>query len=337
MTPLEDLHGIITPADLHFERHHGGIPTIDPATYSLLIHGMVERPLKFTLAELKRFPSQSRICFIECSGNGFRAYAANMRKPDATPGWLEGLLSTSEWTGVPLAILLREAGVKPEAKWFLAEGLDSVLMTRSIPIEKAFDDALIVYAQNGEAIRPAQGYPVRLLLPGWEGNAQVKWLGRLELSDQPFMTREETSKYTDPLGDGTARMLSLVMDAKSIITFPAFPRTIAPGWWEVSGLAWTGRGKIKRVEVSTDGGTTWQHAKLEEPVLSKCTTRFRHLWNYPGGEAVLMSRAVDETGYVQPTHVQLAAVRGEGTFYHTNDIRAWKVERDGKVFFHTEV
>lgn len=335
-TPLQDLFGTITPADLHFERHHGGVPIIDPARYTLLIHGMVERPLKFTLADLKRFPAVSRVCFIECSGNGYRGFQTTTMKRDATPSWIDGLLSTSEWTGVPLATLFREAGASPEAKWFLAEGADAAHMTRSIPVEKALDDAMIVYAQNGEAIRPEQGYPARLLLPGWEGNSQVKWVKRIELAKEPFMTREETSKYTDPLANGTARMFSFVMDAKSLITFPAFPATVGKGWCVITGLAWSGRGKITRVEVSTDGGITWRDAELQTPILSKCTTRFRHAWKYDGGDALLMSRAIDETGYVQPTRAQLVAARGAGTFYHMNNIRGWKVERGGKVFFHVE-
>jgi sulfane dehydrogenase subunit SoxC len=335
-TPLHELTGIITPADLHFERHHGGVPSIDPARYQLLIHGMVDRPLKFTLADLKRFPSVTQIHFIECSGNGSRAYHATAMKPDATPQWIDGLVSTSEWTGVPLATLFREAGIHPAAKWFLAEGMDSARMTRSIPVEKAMDDAMIAYAQNGEAIRPEQGYPARLLLPGWEGNSNVKWIRRLELSDRPFYTKEETAKYSDPLGNGTARMFSFVMDAKSTITFPTFPRQITPGWWDISGLAWSGRGQITHVNVSTNGGGTWQDAELQEPVLSQAQTRFRFPWRWRGEEAVLMSRAVDETGYVQPTRAELVSVRGAGTMYHFNNIRAWKVQRDGRVFFQPE-
>ena len=195
---------------------------------------------------------------------------------------------------------------------------------------------MIAYAQNGEAIRPEQGYPARLLLPGWEGNAQVKWIKRIELAKSPFMTREETSKYTDPLANGTARMFSFVMDAKSLITFPAYPDIVTRGWCAISGLAWSGRGKIDRVEVSVDGGRHWEIAELQTPVLPKCATRFQHLWNYRGGAAVLMSRAIDETGYVQPTRAQLIAARGAGTLYHMNSIRGWEVEATGKVFFHVE-
>ena len=332
-TPHQDLCGTITPADLHFERHHAGVPEIDPKSYSLLIHGMVERPMVFTLADLKRFPAVSRVHFLECSGNfGGRAGSAEL-----TPQQIAGLTSTSEWTGVALATLFREVGVRPQATWFLAEGQDAALLTRSIPVSKAYDDALIAYGQNGEAIRPEQGYPARLFLPGWEGNANVKWLRRIELSDRPFMTREETSKYTDPMADGTARIFSFLMDARSLITYPAYPVTLTRGWVEINGIAWTGSGKITRVDVSTDGGATWSPAKLQEPVLSKAHTRFRHLWNWTGGEAVIMSRAADETGYVQPTREQLIASRGVGTVgYHLNPITGWHVRADGSVVFKQE-
>jgi len=331
-TPLQDLRGIITPADLHFERHHAGVPSIDPERYRLLVHGLVERPTVFTLADLKRFPSRSQICFIECSGNGGPGFRDIVQ--ESTPQQVDGLTSTSNWTGVPLSILFREVGVRPAAAWFLAEGQDAAVMARSIPIAKGWDDAMIAYAQNGEALRPEQGYPARLLLPGWEGNTQVKWLRRLEVADRPFMTKEETSKYTDPLADCTARMFSFEMDAKSTITFPAYPAVLPQkGWWEISGLAWSGRGRITAVDVSTDGGRGWARADLDEPVLPKCHTRFRFLWNWKGGVALLMSRATDETGYVQPTLEQLVAARGAGTNYHLNNIRAWRILPDGRVFF----
>src|SRR5262245_44462025 len=291
-SPLQDLSGIITPADLHFERHHAGVPAIDPERYRLLVHGMVERPTVFTLGELKRFPSRSQIVFVECSGNGQHAYRGYSR--ETSPQELDGLTSTSEWTGVPLATLFREVGVRKGATWFLAEGQDAAVMTRSIPMEKAWDDAMIAYGQNGEALRPEQGYPARLLLPGWEGNTQVKWIRRMEVSDRPFMTREETSRYTDPLPDCTARLFSFEMDAKSLITFPAWPATLpARGFWEITGLAWSGRGRITRVEVSTDGGKTYAPAALQPPVLPKCHTRFRFPWSWNGGEALLTSRATD--------------------------------------------
>jgi sulfane dehydrogenase subunit SoxC len=333
-TPLQDLDGIITPSDLHFERHHGGVPAIDPKRYALLIHGLVDRPLVFTLDDLKRFPGRSLIRFIECSGNGGRTYRTEGVSPELTPQQIDGLTSTSEWTGVPLATLFREVGVSPKAQWFLAEGSDAAVLTRSIPMAKAMDDAMIVYGQNGEALRPEQGYPARLLLPGFEGVTNVKWIRRIELADQPFMTREETSKYTDPLADGTSRIFSLVMDAKSLITEPAYPdRLSGPGWWEIRGLAWTGRGRITRVEVSADGGGTWHAATLDEPVLPKCHTRFRYPWRWDGREAVLLSRATDETGYVQPTLAALMAARGPATQYHYNNIRAWRVAADGSITF----
>jgi sulfane dehydrogenase subunit SoxC len=333
-TPLQDLDGILTPSDLHFERHHGGVPAIDPKAYTLLIHGMVERPLVFTLDDLKRFPGRSVIRFIECSGNGGRTYRREGLSAELTPQMIDGLTSTSEWTGVPLATLFREAGMSPKAQWFLAEGSDAAVMTRSVPVSIGMDDAMVAYAQNGEALRPEQGYPARLLLPGIEGNASVKWLRRIELADQPFMTREETSKYTDPLPDGRSRIFSLVMDAKSIITEPAYPdRLTGPGWWEVRGLAWSGRGRITRVEVSADAGRTWHNATLDEPVLTKCHTRFRYPWRWDGSASVLMSRATDETGYVQPTLEALMKVRGPQTQYHFNHIRAWRVAADGAVTF----
>lgn len=335
LTPLQDLCGIVTPADLHFERHHAGVPAIDPAQYKLLIHGMVERPMVFDLAALRRFPAVSALHFLECSGNGGASYR-NIR-PELTPQLIDGLTSTSEWTGVPLATLFREVGVKPGATWFLAEGEDAAVLARSIPIEKGWQDAIVAYGQNGEPLRPEQGYPARLFLPGWEGNTNVKWLRRIEVTDHPFMTREETSKYTDPLADGTARQFSFVMDAKSIITFPAYPVTLpGAGWWDITGIAWSGRGRITRVDISTDGGTHWTQAELQGPVLPQCHTRFRYLWNWDGKESLIMSRAVDETGYAQPTLAQLRAVRGSGTFYHFNHIRAWRVRRDGSVVFGLE-
>jgi sulfane dehydrogenase subunit SoxC len=245
------------------------------------------------------------------------------------------MTSNSEWTGVALATLFREAGVRPEAKWFLAEGGDACLMTRSVPVEKAFDDALVVWAQNGEPLRPEQGFPLRLLLPGWEGNICIKWLRRLELGLAPWMTRWETARYTDPLKDGTARQFSLVMDAKSIITSPAHPQRLGkPGYYPITGLAWSGRGRITRVDVSTDGGNTWTDAVLQDPVLPKAHTRFQHMWHWRGGETTLLSRATDETGYVQPTRRHLVEVRGPGTDYHYNCIRGWRVSADGAVSFH---
>ena len=334
LTPLQDLTGTITPADLHFERHHAGVPFIDPARHTLLIHGLVATPLMLTVDEVRRFPPVTRTFFLECSGNGRTAYREP--KPDMTPQKVGGLFSNTEWTGVPLKVLLEEAGAKPTATWFLAEGGDACVLTRSIPIAKALDDALVVWAQNGEPLRPEQGFPLRLLLPGWEGNTSVKWLRRLELGTRPWMTRWETSKYTDPLPDGTARQFSFEQDAKSIITAPAFPQVLGKGWWPVSGLAWTGRGRVTKVEVSTDGGRSWHEAELTPTTGVKAPVRFTLPWQWDGKEALLLSRATDDTGYVQPTRAELLKVRGIGTDFHFNPIVGWKVAADGKVTFHGE-
>jgi len=329
-TPLQDLEGIITPSSLHFERHHAGVPDIDPARHEILLHGLVERPLIFTMKDLRRFPSVSRIHFIECSGNSAAEQAGD---PQPTPQMSAGLFSCTEWTGLPLASLLHVAGLKPEAKWIVAEGADACMMARSIPIEKALDDILVAYAQNGEPLRPEQGYPVRLVVPGWEGNINVKWLHRVHVVDQPAMTRDETSHYTDLMPDGTARIFTFPMEAKSIITRPAGGQTMAhgPGAYEITGLAWSGRGKVQRVEISTDGGANWKDADLQSPILSKAATRFRFEWTWNGQPAALQSRCTDETGYVQPSLDDLVRVRGRFTYYHCNAIKTWYVHQDGSV------
>jgi len=328
-TPLGDIQGMITPSSLHFERHHSGVPNIDPAKHELLIHGLVERPLKFTVDELKRLPSISRIYFLECSGNSSTGWRPT---PQASAQAAHGLTSCSNWTGVPLAVLFKEVGVKPEGKWFAAEGADACRMVRSVPIEKAWDDALVAYAQNGEALRPEQGYPIRLLLPGWEGNTSVKWLRQIKVVDVAVMARDETSKYTDLLPDGRARQFTFAMEAKSLITRPSAGQTLAgPGFHEICGLAWSGQGAITRVEVSTDGGATWTDATLQLPVLPKAHTRFTLPWRWDGREAVLAARCTDETGYVQPTRVELVEARGVHSNYHCNAIQGWKVNADGSV------
>ncbi|WP_461537021.1 sulfite dehydrogenase [Spongorhabdus nitratireducens] len=330
-TPLQQLHGIITPSDLHFERHHSGVPDISEENYKLLLHGLVERPLKFTLAELKRFPAVSRICFIECAGNCQDYFSLSA---ETTAQRLAGQTSQSEWTGVALSTLLKEAGLRPGAKWLLMEGGDAALMTRSVTLEKAMDDAIIAYAQNGEPVRPSQGYPVRLVLPGWEGSSCVKWLRRIEVGDQPWMTREETAKYTDPLKDGTVRQFSCVMDARSIITSPTFPQQLEKGWHEIRGLAWSGRGRISKVEVSVDGGGSWEPAELQQPVLDKAYVRFRKMWQWDGKERLLLSRATDETGYIQPRVKQLIDIRGQGSLrYHNNGVIGWRVNPDGSIYY----
>ena len=334
-TPLQELSGTVTPSDLVFERHHAGVALVDPARYELMIHGLVDRPTIFTLDDLRRLPNVSRTVFLECSGNGRGAYKTPKRELSAQA--VDGLTSSGEWTGVPLALLLHEVGVRRGASWLRAEGGDAARLSRSIPIEKAMDDALIAYAFNGEPLRPANGYPARLLLPGWEGNANVKWVRRIELADGPGMFRDETSKYTDPLPNDTARQFSFVMDAKSIITAPSYPGRVTPNaWTQISGIAWSGRGRIMRVDVSTDGGKSWVVAELQDPVLPIAHTRFRLSWQWDGRPAVLMSRAVDETGYTQPTFAEFRAKRGAGTDYHFNYIRSWIVEPDGQVFFGSD-
>lgn len=329
LTPLQNLLGIITPTGLVFERHHAGIPQIDPAQHRLVIHGLVQRPLVLSMDDLVRFPSVSRIHFLECSGNTGVEWRGPASKSIQQS---HGLLSCCEWTGVRLSTLLQEVGVDPQAAWVLAEGADGAAMSRSIPIAKAWDDALVVYAQNGEMLRPEHGYPLRLFLPGWEGNASIKWLRRLKLGAAPFMTREETSKYTDSLPDGTARQFTFTMDAKSVITYPAVDHKLrGRGYYEISGLAWTGQGRVKRVDVSTDGGASWREARIEGPVLDRALTRFRADWHWDGGPAVLQSRVLDETGYVQPTARQLIAQRGLNSVYHYNAIQSWKVASDGSI------
>ena len=330
-TPLQDLHGTITPADLHFERHHAGVPFIDPEKHKLVIHGMVKRPMTFSVSDLHRLPAVSRICFLECSGNLYHD-----APEQTTAQLLAGMTSQSEWTGVMLSTLMREVGVSPKSSWFLAEGADAAVLTRSIP-KQFWDEAMIVYAQNGEAVRPENGYPIRLLNPGCEGNSCVKWLRRMEFSDSPFMTREETSKYTEPVIGEVARQFSLVMDARSIITYPSYPDTIEKGWIEIQGIAWSGRGKITGAEVSTDDGRSWTQAVLQEPVFSKAHARFRHLFNWDGKDTVIMSRAIDESGYVQPNRAEWIAARGPGSGpYHRNPITGWRLKAGGDVIYRVE-
>jgi sulfane dehydrogenase subunit SoxC len=326
-SPLHDFHGMITPSDLHFQRHHGGVPAIDPERFELLIHGMVKKPMVFTLKDLKRFPSLSRIFFIECSGN----YRGG--KPNLSPQEVAGLTSQSEWTGVMLKTLFREVGVDPRAKWFLAEGSDAAVMTRSVPLDRAVQEGMIAYGQNGEALRPEQGYPARLLIPGWEGNISVKWLRRIEFSDQPFHTREETSKYTEQVGN-KIRQFSLDIDARSIITYPSFPQQVEKGWIEIKGIAWSGRGRVAEVHVSTDGGKKWHLAELQGPVLDKAHVRFTYLWYWDGKETEIRSRTTDETGYIQPTLKQLQEARGGRSGYHSNPVTGWVLRPDGTVHFN---
>jgi sulfane dehydrogenase subunit SoxC len=328
-TPLADLKGIITPSGVVFERYHAGLPAVNPNVHKLMIHGMVDRPIILSMDDLMRFPSVSMIRFLECPANGGMEWrGAQMDRLQFS----HGMLSCCEWTGVLLSTLLAEVGVQKGANWILAEGADGAHMSRSIPMDKALDDALIVYAQNGEALRPEQGYPVRLINPGWEGNTCVKWLRRLEIGDKPWYHREETSKYTDLMPDGSAREFTFVQECNSVITNPSPEKPLTkPGKLWVEGLAWSGRGKIKQVDVSFDGGVNWRPSRFTSTVLPRALTRFGVEWDWNGNPALLQSRAIDETGYVQPTYGQLREVRGTSSIYHKNAIHTWKLNSDGSV------
>jgi sulfane dehydrogenase subunit SoxC len=324
--PIDSLRGIITPSDLHYIVNHDTTPVIDPTQYTLTIHGMVDRPTVFALDDLKRFPSISRMQLMECGGNSPWG-----KQPDtATAQMVHGLTSCSNWEGVPVKTLLNEVGVQPGATWGLAVGWGNESVARSIPLDKLLDDAFIAYGQNGEALRPEQGYPSRLLLPGWLGNTNIKWLRRIELGPGPWDTRFETTTYTMPMPNGTVRQYVFVLEAKSIINWPtpAIGAMPALGPCEIRGLAWSGRGKVSRVEVSTDGGQTWADASLDQPILPQSHTRFHFPWSWDGSEAILVSRATDETGYVQPTREQLVAVRGTNSRYLNNSQQNWKIAAD---------
>ncbi|WP_244596605.1 sulfite dehydrogenase [Oricola cellulosilytica] len=327
-TPLHELDGIITPNGLCFERHHGGVAEIDPADHRLMIHGLVERPLVFTMQDLMRFPRENRIYFLECAANsGMEWRGSQLNGCQFTHGMVHCVV----YTGVPLKYLLDEAGVKTSGKWLLAEGADAAAMTRSIPIEKALEDCLVAFKMNGEALRPEQGYPVRLVVPGWEGNMWIKWLRRLEVGDEPWGQREETSKYTDLLANGQARRHTWAMEVKSVITSPSPQAPIAhgPGRTVITGLAWSGNGRIDRVDVSLDGGRNWRPARIDGPSISKALHRFYLDIDWDGSEMLLQSRAMDETGMIQPMKDELRAARGENSIYHNNGIQTWHVNGDG--------
>ncbi len=329
-TPLEHLEGTITPNGLHFETHHSGVPEIDPGRHRLLIHGLVNRPLIFTVDDLLRYPTVSKTCFVECSGNSFFNTLPEPRQ--ASCGTIHGLVSCSEWAGIPLALLLDEAGVDPDAAWLVASGADAAGYSRSIPLSKASDDTLLALYQNGERIRPEQGYPMRLLLPGWEASAAVKWVHAIKLTANPGYTRDETSRYSDLMADGSAHLFTFEMGTKSVITRPSPGLVLGgPGFYDISGLAWSGRGRIAKVEVSADGGQSWAEAVLQEPVLTQSLTRFRIPWRWEGGPIRLLSRAVDEHGHGQPSHEAWSRQRASNTRYHYNAIQAWQVQNDGRV------
>ncbi|MCP4618407.1 MAG: sulfite dehydrogenase [Bradyrhizobium sp.] len=328
-TPLHELDGIITPSGLCFERHHSGIAEIDPAKHRLMINGLVEKPLVFTMDDIKRMPRTSRICFLECAANtGMEWRGAQLNGCQFTHGMIHNVM----YTGVPLKLLLDEAGLRPNAKWLMLEGGDAAGMNRSLPVEKALNDVLLAFAMNGEALRPEQGYPLRAVVPGWEGNLWVKWLRRIEAGDKPWAAREETARYTDLLADGRARQYTFVMDAKSVVTNPSPQAPLKyRGRNLLSGFAWSGRGTVKRVDISLDGGRNWKTARLDAPVLDKSMTRFYFDFDWNGEQLMLQSRAMDSSGYVQPTKEDLRKVRGVNSVYHNNAIQTWLVRGNGEV------
>ncbi len=332
-TPLQDLDGIITPSGLHFLMDHvNGIPDIDPKTHRLLIHGMVDRPLTFTMDELRRFPSVSRVYFLECNANSRPSRGPNKESVQL----IHGRTSCSEWTGVLLPVLLKECGVQKRASWIVAEGGESNKYTMSIPLGKAMDDILVAYAQNGEPVRPHQGYPLRLVVPGWEAIRSVKWLTRIGVVDQPYMAWHESGNNADTVPSGKGLWYRFELGPKSVITRPSGGQRLSRGFYEITGLAWTGGGAVRRVEVSTDGGRTYKNAELQQPVLRYAHTRFRFPWTWNGEEAVLQSRCIDERGEAQPTLAEAAKnLKVEPEYFyqadHFNGIQPWRVNRDGSV------
>ncbi|MDJ0825988.1 MAG: sulfite dehydrogenase [Rhodobacter sp.] len=329
-TPIHALDGTITPQGCAFERHHSGAIALRKEDYRLMINGLVDQPLVFTYEDLERFPRENHVYFCECAANtGMEWAGAQLNGAQFT----HGMIHNMEYTGVPLRTLLAEAGVQTEGKWVFVEGADASSNGRSIPIDKALDDVLVAFKANGEALRKEHGYPVRLVVPGWEGNMWVKWLRRVEVMDGPVESREETSKYTDTLEDGTSRKWTWVMDAKSVITSPSpqSPITHGPGPLVITGLAWSGNGAITRVDVSTDGGMNWTQARLGAPGQKMALSRFYLEIDWDGSEMLLQSRAIDESGYVQPTKAQLREVRGLNSIYHNNCIQTWWVRETGEA------
>lgn len=330
-TPLHLLRGTITPPGLHYEVHHGGRPELDPARHRLRIHGLVERPLAFDLEALERYPMISRVHFLECAGNSFMNAHAE-QAPQMGCDMLHGLVSNSEWTGVPLRLLLEEAGVRPEGRWLVAIGDDAPGLARSIPMEKAMRDGMLALYQNGERIRPEQGYPMRVLLPGYEGNMNVKWVTALQVVERPAHTKDESGEYTDLLADGKVIALSFTMGVKSVITHPSGGMSMSgPGLYEISGLAWSGTGPVTKVEVSADAGASWAEALLHPPVLDRALVRFSIPWKWSGAPALLQSRAHDGSGAVQPTRSEWKKRYSPANVNHNNSIQAWRVTQDGAV------
>ena len=330
-TPLQGLFGIITPNGLHFERHHQGWFDVDPSSHRLMVMGMVKNPRVFTMDDLMRMPSVSRIHFIECGANSGMEWG-NVAVP--TVQYSHGMLSCCEYTGVRPSTLLDMVGADTSnGRYVLAEGADGSSMTRTISMRAALDDVMVAWAMNGEMLRPENGYPLRLVVPGVQGVSWVKYLRRIEVGDQPFYTKDEVLHYVDLMPDGTHRQFTSVQEVKSVITTPSGGQVLLDkGYYNVTGLAWSGRGRIKRVDVSFDGGRNWRTARLEGPVLSKALTRFNIDWTWDGSPAILQSRAIDESGHVQPKINQLRAVRGTRSIYHNNAIQSWKVSDTGEVF-----
>jgi sulfane dehydrogenase subunit SoxC len=331
-TPHHLLNGTITPNGLHFVVARTGFPDIDPAKHRLVIHGLVKQPLMFDLDTLARYPMVTRVHFVECGGNSAQLFAKEPVQQNVQA--IHGLLSCSEWTGVRLSTLLEEAGIDPKAKWFLAEGADGPSMNRSIPLAKALDDAMIALYQNGERINPAQGYPMRLLLPGYEGNMNVKWLHRIKLVEEPVMAINETLQYTYRVAGPKIWQFFYPQEVKSFITHPSPGLTLkGPGFYEISGLAYSGNGRISKVLVSADCGKSWGEAALDAPALSKALTRFRMPWRWDGQPVVLQSRAWDEAGNIQPTRAEMIAERGEprAPMGHMNVITSWAIDSKGEA------
>ena len=329
-TPIHALDGTITPQGCAFERHHSGAIDLKKSDYRLMINGLVDTPLVFTYEDLERFPRENHVYFCECAANtGMEWAGAQLNGAQFT----HGMIHNMEYTGVPLRLLLQEAGYDTAGKWVFVEGADASSNGRSIPMEKALDDVLVAFKANGEALRKEHGYPVRLVVPGWEGNMWVKWIRRIEVTNEPVESREETSKYTDTLEDGTSRKWTWAMDAKSVVTSPSpqAPITHGKGPLVITGLAWSGNGSITRVDVSRDGGKTWETARLAKPGEKMALTRFYLDVDWDGSEMLLQSRAMDETGYVQPTKAQLREVRGLNSIYHNNCIQTWWVRENGEA------
>ena len=333
--PLQSLFGIVTPSGLHFERHHQGWWDIDPSRHRLMVNGsdekIVRRPMVFTMDELMRLPSVSRFHFIECGANTGMEWG-NVAVP--TVQYSHGMLSCCEFTGVPLKILLDMAGADyKRGRYVLAEGADGSGMTRTVPMEMVQrGEVLVAYGQNGEMLRPENGYPLRLVVPGVQGVSWVKYLRRIEVGDMPYATKDEVLHYVDLMPDGRQRQYTSVQECKSVVTTPSGGQVLLDrGFHQISGIAWSGRGKVRRVDVSVDGGRNWKAATLGGPVMDKCLTRFSLPWVWDGKPSLIQSRAIDETGYVQPTYRQLRAVRGTRSIYHNNAIQTWLVQESGEV------